>query len=406
MTRRAGRVAAAIVTLIALSLAGVGVGVAPASAQAPTPTNLQITPGVESLTPRWNVSSTEGVVGFRLRWRPLLPQAPAWSAPVELSARARRHRITGLSAEPYEVKVRTLTTGGKLGGSTIAIGTPLAKEEPKEEEKAEEEPVGEEESPSETEEPREEEHPAEEEQSQNAWAPVGASPLSDAQAAALVTFAPEQRPLNAVFNDYVPTDRQLEDFYAAKNDNGETTVQWNPLDRYVTGRPGLVDPSTDELIQWAAYKWGIPVDWLRAQYVEESDWYQLSAFEKGLGDERTVSAEWYAEYPPAAKIVPDLVYESMGIAQVKWIPDGSTGAGTEPLRWESTAFNVDYEAAGIRYYYDGYCDWCGSGYGAGQQWNSIGAWEEPSPWGNSLQEQYIATVQRILAEKPWLSPSF
>ena len=88
-----------------------------------------------------------------------------------------------------------------------------------------------------------------------------------------------------------------------------------------------------------------------------------------LGDRRSVSANGYAQYPGPARISgTDQVYESMGIAQVKWIPDGSVGAGTEPLRRESTAFNLDFYAATIRYYYDGDCNWCGPDYGSGQAW--------------------------------------
>src|SRR5919204_575681 len=67
-------------------------------------------------------------------------------------------------------------------------------------------------------------------------------------------------------------------------------------------------------------------------------------------------------------------YQSMGIAQVKWTPDGAVGAGTEPLRWLSTAFNLDYYAATLRYYYDGACNWCGPDYSPAQGWKSAGAW--------------------------------
>jgi hypothetical protein len=125
-----------------------------------------------------------------------------------------------------------------------------------------------------------------------------------------------------------------------------------------------------------------------------------------VGDKAEVPPEWYAAYPAAARIAPDSVYESMGISQVKWMPDNSQFPGTEPLRWESTAFNIDFQAAQIRYYYDGYCTWCTPGYSAGQAWNSIGAWYSPNPWGNASQEEYITWVQEYLAEKPWLSSSF
>ena len=35
-------------------------------------------------------------------------------------------------------------------------------------------------------------------------------------------------------------------------------MQFNPYLQYVDGRDGMTDPSTDDLIQWAAHKWGIP----------------------------------------------------------------------------------------------------------------------------------------------------
>jgi len=78
--------------------------------------------------------------------------------------------------------------------------------------------------------------------------------------------------------------------------------------------------------------------------------------------------------------------------------------GTEPLRWKSTAFNVDYWGAQVRYYYDGRCSWCGTGYAAGQSWNSIGAWFAPTPWGSSTT--YIQHVQDKLAARAWLQAGF
>jgi hypothetical protein len=91
----------------------------------------------------------------------------------------------------------------------------------------------------------------------------------------------------------------------------------------------------------------------------------------------------------------------MGIAQIKWKPDGSQWPGTEPLRWRSTAFNIDFQAATLRYYFDGLCGWCGKGYAAGQEWASVGAWYSPSPWQNSGAVSYESTVKRRLAEEAW-----
>jgi hypothetical protein len=238
------------------------------------------------------------------------------------------------------------------------------------------------------------------------WVPATGgfyTPLSDAQAAADVTPEPENRSANVPENDYVPTSAQLQAFYSARNNNGQTVVQANPYDQYVTGD---YTGTTDEIIQWAAWKWGIPADWLRAEYLLESNWNQSA-----LGDETTVSPAVYAEYPPQARIPnSDNVYESMGISQIKWAPDGSQGAGTEQLRWESTAFNADYQAATLRFYYDNpdglRSAWGDSTYSAGNAWDSLGGWFEPYPWLNSGQLSYIASVQSILAARTWAQPGF
>src|SRR2546430_3546373 len=109
---------------------------------------------------------------------------------------------------------------------------------------------------------------------QTTWAPVRAAPLSDAAAAALVTRRREVRPANAAANAYVPSDSELAPFHAAHNNYGEAESYFNPLRRYVTGRSTLANPSTDDLIQWTAHKWGIPEDVIRAQMAVESWWRQ------------------------------------------------------------------------------------------------------------------------------------
>jgi hypothetical protein len=228
------------------------------------------------------------------------------------------------------------------------------------------------------------------------WSPPGKRPISDARAAALVTAVSESVPGNAAANRYVPTRAQLAAFRSATTAEGQSTVQYNPLARYVTGRPaGLKTPSTDELIQWVSHKWGIPTNLIRAQIAVESHWRQ--GFR---GDRETVPAHWYGRYPQHARIPGgEEVYESLGIAQVKWTPDGRVGAGTEPLRWRSTAFSLDYFAATLRYYYDGLCVWCGPGYQAGDSWNSAGAWFSPSPWANDRTRNYIRELQQALKNR-------
>jgi hypothetical protein len=242
-------------------------------------------------------------------------------------------------------------------------------------------------------------------------------PLSDSAAAALVTPEPETRPYNARAytldgraypgpNEYVPTTRQAAAFRNTKGSTGETNVEFNPYYAYVDGRDGMRQPSTDDLIQWAAHKWGIPEDWLRAEYARESYWNQFN-----LGDETQVAPRAYRAYPSQSRLPHgSAVYQSLGITQIRWVPDGSLHWGTEPLRWLSTAFNVDYQAATLRFYYDNpqgtRSAWGDASYQPCQKWNSIGAWYRPYPWGNTAQATYVRGVQQNLAARNWTSASF
>ena len=213
--------------------------------------------------------------------------------------------------------------------------------------------------------------------------------------------AHEHRSGNYTANRYQPTDGELAAFYAARDRYGRTRAQYNRHLALVTGRPGISNPTTDELIQWAAHKWGIPEDLVRAQMAAESNWY-MSA----LGDRRTgVDASLY---PAHSRIDATTVYESLGISQIKWrvAHNGlnEMNPGTEPLRWRSTAFVLDYYGASIRYYFDGLCDWCGSAYQAGDSWNSIGAWYS-GQWAVNVSA-YIDRVKQRLADRAWENPGF
>jgi hypothetical protein len=231
-----------------------------------------------------------------------------------------------------------------------------------------------------------------------AWRAVGSAPLSDAEAARRVRRAVEVRPANVAANAYRPSAGEIERFLGGQRDPyGRLPAQYNPALGRVTG--DFVG-TTDEILQWAAHKWGIPEDVARAVAVTESFWRQA-----GYGDRRTVADPTL--YPLQSRIAGTSdVYESLGLMQVKWRPDGSAGTGSEPLRWKSTAFNVDFWAATVRYYYDGACSWCGAGYSAGQERASIGAWYSPSAWNNAGQQEYATKVYDHVAKRTWAQPGF
>lgn len=202
--------------------------------------------------------------------------------------------------------------------------------------------------------------------------PVGSAPLSDAEAAARVKRSPwEPRPENYIPNHRIPTSTELSTF---------RSLNASPA-RYKDKVTGNFTGTTDEVIQWAAHKWGIDEDLFRAVAVQES-WWRMSA----VGDGGI----------------------SFGLTQIK----STVSKGTYPLSQLSTAFNADYYAASFRYYYDGAGTWlndpcCFSGttYKAGDVWGSVGAWFA-GRWYTAPAVDYINKVKGRLVYRTWSQPGF
>ncbi|HEV2069992.1 MAG TPA: hypothetical protein VGR26_09375, partial [Acidimicrobiales bacterium] len=96
--------------------------------------------------------------------------------------------------------------------------------------------------------------------------PVGSAPLSDAEAAARVRRSSwEPRPENDTPNHRVPTSIELSSFRSVN-----AAPAW-----YKDKVTGNFTGTTDEIIQWAAHKWGIDEDVFRAVAVQES-WWRMS----------------------------------------------------------------------------------------------------------------------------------
>jgi hypothetical protein len=145
-----------------------------------------------------------------------------------------------------------------------------------------------------------------------------------------------------------------------------------PYAAYVNGH---FRGTTDEIIQWAAYKWGFPADTLRAVAVVESWWRMSTNGDNG---------------------------DSFGLFQVRvpWhccLPE---------IR-DSTAFNADYYGGILRAYYDGKMGWLntverGRDYLAGDLWGSIGAWATGRWYYPSDRFwSYVGDVKQRLAERTW-----
>jgi hypothetical protein len=230
---------------------------------------------------------------------------------------------------------------------------------------------------------------------QTTWRPPGSRPLTDAEAASCVARSGENRPQNVDQNAKAPTAAELSAFHTARDSYGRTPAEYNPNFASVTGAAALHGlRSTDDIIEWAAYKWGVPEDFVRGQMVMESGWSMLQK-----GDRRDWPAPIAHLYPELAVIDADSVWESLGIAQIRWRHSVPWNPGVEPLRWQSTGFALDYSQALIRYYYDGRCDWCGDGYVAGDPDGAYRAYVSGS-WAEG--QWYADGVRHNAATKPWL----
>ena len=206
--------------------------------------------------------------------------------------------------------------------------------------------------------------------------PNGAALLTDAQAAARVRRSSwEPQPQNYTANHRIPSANELAAFRSSVG-TGSRLPAYN--DRITGNFVG----TTDEIIQWAAWKWGLDANIIRAAAVNESGWNQLNA-----GD-----------------VVGGTAY-SFGIMQIKR-PNGQQyhgWEGTFPLSKVSTAFNVDFFAAVLRTGIDGYQSWMLSRWpnmNNADVWGWVGAWYS-GQWYDAGAVSYITSAKRHLANRRW-----
>lgn len=222
--------------------------------------------------------------------------------------------------------------------------------------------------------------------------PPGSALPSDSVAASMVRRSTwEPRTDNTTANNYVnATTNTLGNF-------SDFDASWNST--YKTRINGNFTGTTDEIIQWAACKWGWSDELLRAECVTESTWHQST-----LGDNEPAS-----NGHRVFDRVDDPSPTSFSIIQVKWYfhPSGTTSGTPQssyPLIHVSTAFALDLFLATMRGIYDGHSTFLnGGGAGTvGDYYGAIGSWFSGA-WHDAGAASYIANVQSDLANKIWLT---
>ena len=144
--------------------------------------------------------------------------------------------------------------------------------------------------------------------------------------------------------------------------------------------------STEDILRWAACKWGFDEDITRSRAWTESSWSMLTAGDRNNED-------WVCALLGLSAPCP----QSYGLLQVK----GTIHEGTYPASVESTAWGVDYAMAWQRACFEGAFTWLSSqGYQAGDVEGCVGAWYS-GEWYDAQASRYIAEVARNLEARPW-----
>jgi hypothetical protein len=202
--------------------------------------------------------------------------------------------------------------------------------------------------------------------------PTATRPLADSVARRRVhRTSVEPRRVNSAATHPRPTAAQLKTWRATPS---------MPYAKYVTGN---FTGTTDEVIQWAAIKWGLNPDLLRAVAVVESYWKMSTVGDNG---------------------------DSFGLFQVRR-PYHCTEPSCAMFR-EDAAMNADYYGGILRAYYDGKQSWLndvasenGKPYRRGDIWASVGAWYS-GRWWDEAARGYVAKVKSALAARTWRSSGF
>jgi hypothetical protein len=244
----------------------------------------------------------------------------------------------------------------------------------------------------------------------------------------------EPRPLNHVPNAVIPGRAKVRAAFAARPRavGGSYAARW---DTWLLPRvSGAYTGKTDEIFQWAACKWGLPDNLLRAIAVRESTWYQYPTYRSGacvvdwgcgdIFDAASSPSSLYCNgiakiggYDYQADFAAGICPKTFSIAGVMswqdpaWGPMKANQNGTFPFNRNSTAFAVDYLGSDLRGCIEGWERWLVEGAGfkllsaKQRMWGCVGAWYA-GDWHSAAADGYIARVRRAWLDHVWLTPTF
>jgi hypothetical protein len=258
----------------------------------------------------------------------------------------------------------------------------------------------------------------------------------------------EIRSENSAENNYMPPAGAMAQAFAARpRDQGNSyDPRWDS--QLLPRVDGQYTGTTDEIFQWAACKWGLPDNLIRADAVVESTWFQYLHFTSdggscywlyGCGDafgSATSASKVYCDdiaqyghdyqtdiittaggypYQPAPGLCPQ-TFSILGVMswdnpqwEAPYPAYAGNQNGTFPFTRDSTAAAADYWGAYIRGCYEGWEWWLKStgtkNYAAGDIWGCIGSWFAGA-WHSKAANRYINHVKNQETNLTWLTSSF
>jgi len=198
--------------------------------------------------------------------------------------------------------------------------------------------------------------------------------------------------------EWRPENQQWAINYPIRVDSwGGLTTAWNNVRGRVTGDMGGFDddgtpPTTDEVIQFFACKWGLDDTWMRAEAIAESTWRQRFA-----GD-WTTNFSWCARGAPTRNSGAECA-QSLGFMQLK---TRFRPASIYPAIWDSLVAHLDYYGWEFRGCIEGE-KWVGSGQLStpNDLRGCLGNWFSGG-WYDAAGENYYATVKGYYDILTWL----
>ena len=204
----------------------------------------------------------------------------------------------------------------------------------------------------------------------------------------------EARAENAAANMTTPTPDELATFHAKPLFSPYApAADFALVDGNFTG-------TTDQILRWAACKWGIDEDLFRAQAWEESKWKQSAAGDERNDPNQCHAGAWNGWDGNSCK-------QSYGILQVKVFD-----YNTWPEARDSTAFNADFIGAYHRACVNGDVHYLSertpippyppypTSDPEAASWGCIGQWFSGG-WYDQGALNYIGEVKQNLAARPW-----